>query len=95
MGLLFFPQVVLFSSIKPYVTVRDVTKKKPDCINHALGTKPIGKSRGHRKIQLLSYVGLQFFCNKDIPFFCYKFLCNIEFVAFVTIWYFLSRLFAL
>ena len=35
-------------------------KKKLDCINHALGTMPIGKPLAHREMQLLSYIVLQF-----------------------------------
>ena len=31
-------------------------KKKPDCINHAVGTMPIGKPLAHRETQLLNSI---------------------------------------
>ena len=40
--------------------VQGVTKKKPDCINHAFGTMAIGKPLAHRETQLLNSIGLQF-----------------------------------
>ena len=40
--------------------IRGVTKKKPDCINYALGTMPIGKPLAHRETKLLSSIVLQF-----------------------------------
>ena len=42
------------------IKIRGVTKKKPNCINQALGTMPIGKPLAHRETQLLSSIGLQF-----------------------------------
>ena len=42
------------------LVLQGVTKKKPDCINHALGTIPINKPLAHREIQLLSSIVLQF-----------------------------------
>ena len=49
-------------AVMQYMTaiIRVVTKKKPDCINHAVGTMPIGKPLAHRETQLLSSVVLQF-----------------------------------
>ena len=40
--------------------LQGVTRKKPDCINHALGTMPIGKPLAHRETQILSSIALQF-----------------------------------
>ena len=40
--------------------MRGVIKKKPDSINHAPGTMPIGKPFAHRETQLLSSNVLQF-----------------------------------
>ena len=48
--------------------IQGVTKKKPDCINHALGTMPIGKLLAHRKTQLLSFIVLQFLERKSFRF---------------------------
>ena len=44
-----------------FSSIDEVRQKKPDCINHALGTMPIGKPLAHRETQLLSSIVLQFF----------------------------------
>ena len=41
------------SLIKRYTYTQGETKKKPDCINHAVGTMPIGKPLAHRTLQHL------------------------------------------
>ena len=40
--------------------IRGVTKKQPDCINHAVGTMLIGKPLAQRETQLPSSIVLQF-----------------------------------
>ena len=40
--------------------IQGVTKKKPDYINHTLGTMPISKPLIHFETQLLSSIVLQF-----------------------------------
>ena len=52
--------VKLLSITCKVVVIRGVTKKKLDCINHALGTMPIGKPLAHHETQLLSSIVLQF-----------------------------------
>ena len=42
------------------LSIQGVTKKKQDCINHAVGTMPIGKPLAHRETQLLSSIVSQF-----------------------------------
>ena len=61
--------------------LRGATRKKPDCINHALGTIPIGKPLAHRETQLFSSIRL----TLVIPFLCFRLLCTVMLVAFVTI----------
>ena len=40
--------------------LQGVTKNKPDCINHTLGTMPISKPLAHCETQLLNSIVLQF-----------------------------------
>ena len=40
--------------------IQGVTKKKPDCIHHVVGTMPIGKLLADHKTKLLSSIMLQF-----------------------------------
>ena len=48
------------STLEYIFHIQDVTKKKPDCINHALGTMPIDKPLAHHETQLISSIVLQF-----------------------------------
>ena len=53
-------QIVFNFIIKSKGDIRSVTKKKLDCINHALGTMPIGRQLAHCETQLLSSIVSQF-----------------------------------
>ena len=49
-----------FTAILVLVIIQGVKKKKLHCINHALGTMPIGQQFAHYETQFLSFIVLQF-----------------------------------
>ena len=60
LGIKFLDDSQFISCLYMNMILLYMTKKKLDCINHAVGTMPIGKPLAHHEAQLLSSVVLQF-----------------------------------